>query len=321
MKLLRRTLPVRLALCCAVVSAFGAEPVPAEPGTAPGPLRLGGFSARTRVAPGSPQIIVFATAGEPPSRLLLRAIGRGLPAGLGTDVLPTPVLSLYEGDRLIAEDRGSAIAPAMAELARATGAFPVGPSGVPAFSNHGSALAPTLARGTFALATTSGDRGAGAVLVECHPLAPAGGAAGLRHFSVRGQTGPGDAVMIAGFIISEGPPVRVLARGLGSALGRLGVTGAVLDPRLELFAAAGALPLARGEPGTGGQAGIAAAARRVGAFPLTDGSRDAALLVTLGPGAYTALLSSATNARGQAMLELYLLDDAAAETATGARPK
>jgi len=52
-----------------------------------------------------------------------------------------------------------------------------------------------------------------------------------------------------------------------------------------------------------GDATVALVAARVGAFPLVDSaSRDAALLVTLGPGAYTANLSGGT---GVGLVELY----------------
>jgi hypothetical protein len=53
---------------------------------------------------------------------------------------------------------------------------------------------------------------------------------------------------------------------------------------------------------------IAAAGRVAGAFALRTGSRDSAVLLTLEPGAYTAQLSSATNASGNAMIEIYVVD-------------
>jgi hypothetical protein len=45
----------------------------------------------------------------------------------------------------------------------------------------------------------------------------------------------------------------------------------------------------------------------VGAFALTPGSRDAALIVTLEPGSYTAQVSGIGNATGVAIVEVYEL--------------
>ena len=47
------------------------------------------------------------------------------------------------------------------------------------------------------------------------------------------------------------------------------------------------------------------AARQTGAFALVPGSADSALLVTLPPGAYTAVLDSPTGAGGVALVEVY----------------
>ncbi|MGH8021216.1 MAG: hypothetical protein ACREIA_23645 [Opitutaceae bacterium] len=45
-----------------------------------------------------------------------------------------------------------------------------------------------------------------------------------------------------------------------------------------------------------------------GAFTLPDGSKDAALVLYLAPGSYTAHLGDASNATGTALVEVYLLD-------------
>jgi hypothetical protein len=43
----------------------------------------------------------------------------------------------------------------------------------------------------------------------------------------------------------------------------------------------------------------------VGAFPLRSGSKDAALIVTLQPGAYTVQVTSVSGATGVALIEVY----------------
>lgn len=271
------------------------------------PSRIDRFSARTLVDPATPQIATLTLESAEPSRFLFRAIGRGLPGLLAQNNLPTPVLSLHEGTRLLAADRGSAVTPEMTALARVAGAFPIDPTGLPAPFSAGAALAPSLGRGTFTMTTTSGDTGSGAVLVEAHALASGETAARLRHFSVRGHTGPGGAVMIVGFIIRGETPLRLLVRGLGPALASLGVARPVADPLLEIHVAGALVPLVVNDNWSD-DPDLAGTTRRVQALPLAAGSRDAALLVALAPGAYTALIAVTDNSSGSAQLEFHVLD-------------
>ena len=58
--------------------------------------------------------------------------------------------------------------------------------------------------------------------------------------------------------------------------------------------------------GWANSAGIATAAIQTGAFTLPSGSKDAAVLITLNPGACTAQIKSAKNASsGVALIEIY----------------
>jgi hypothetical protein len=107
-------------------------------------------------------------------------------------------------------------------------------------------------------------------------------------------------VLIVGFVISGPRPQTVLLRAIGPSLAAFGVTGALADPRLELFAGQDHL-LANDD--WGGSATLAAVAAQSGAFALAAGSRDAALVATLAPGSYTAQVSGA--ATGIALIEIY----------------
>jgi hypothetical protein len=50
---------------------------------------------------------------------------------------------------------------------------------------------------------------------------------------------------------------------------------------------------------------LTSTAAQVGAFPLIAGSKDAALIVTLPPGAYTAQVSGNGGTTGNGMAEVY----------------
>lgn len=124
----------------------------------------------------------------------------------------------------------------------------------------------------------------------------------LVNLSVRAGAGPGDDTLIAGLAL-RGAAETVLARGIGPALGGFGVTGFLEDPRIDLLRETGSV-LAGNDDWEG--AGVAATAAQVGAFPLAPGSRDAALVQTVSPGAYMVAATPARGTgRGNLLIEVY----------------
>lgn len=127
----------------------------------------------------------------------------------------------------------------------------------------------------------------------------AGGNGALRNFSALGRAGAGNDAMIAGFVLS-GPAKQVLVRAVGPTLANFGVPGVLADPQLSLYRGAATVG---GNDDWGNDPALTAAAQRAGAFPLPSGSRDAALLTTATPAAYTALVTG--NTSGTTLLEVY----------------
>lgn len=295
----------------AIVSIAGLT-FTSEPATltvVPNRSRLINFSARSRVEPGgTPQIAGVVCAGAAPRTILLRAVGRGLPASIGTSTLPSPVLTLYDGSRAIGEDRGGALNAGATSLARSVGAFPLYTAAPAPGVTYGSALTPVLGAGAFTAMTSSGDASGGVTLFEFYDTGDENSAPLVRNFSIRGQTAPGAAVLTAGFVVAGNGPLRLLVRGVGPSLGAFGVAGTIADPRITVFAGGWSSPLASDEGGAG-DAAMAAIARAAGAFAIPAGNRDAALILTLDPGTCTVQLSSTTGASGTAMIEIYALED------------
>jgi len=125
----------------------------------------------------------------------------------------------------------------------------------------------------------------------------------LLNLSSRAFVGTADQVLIAGLVVGGGASRQVLIRALGPALGAFGVAGTLNDPRLRLFR--GSDLIAENDNWSGDPL-IAEAARRVGAFAVTEpAGRDAMLLLTLPPGAYTAQVSGLGTGQGVALLEAY----------------
>ncbi|MBI5769861.1 MAG: DUF1800 family protein [Verrucomicrobia bacterium] len=140
----------------------------------------------------------------------------------------------------------------------------------------------------------------------------------LANLSTRTQVGSGANIAVVGFVVGPGSPKNVLIRAIGPGLASLGVAGANTDPRIDLYAAqadgSSRLILANDNWNTTvAPAGAANAATfsAVGAFGLTNNSRDAALLATLAPGSYTAQVSGVGTANGIALLEVYDVSGAA----------
>ncbi len=135
----------------------------------------------------------------------------------------------------------------------------------------------------------------------------------LANISTRAATGPGAAVLTAGFVIGPGANKQVLIRAIGPTLGAspFNVPGTLADPILTVFNAAGTAVATNDNwatpVGTGAatQAQLSAAFSSVAAFALGATSRDSAVLTTLAPGNYTAQVAAPGTTTGVALLEVY----------------
>jgi uncharacterized protein (DUF1800 family) len=124
----------------------------------------------------------------------------------------------------------------------------------------------------------------------------------LANLATRAPVGTGANIMITGFVIGPGPNKTVLLRAVGPGLTTtFGITGVLPDPVLSLYNNSGA------QIGTNNDWNSADAATMttVGAFALTPGSKDAAMVTTLVPGVYTAQVSGNGGGTGLGLLEIY----------------
>lgn len=143
------------------------------------------------------------------------------------------------------------------------------------------------------------------VTPSAHPKLDVGA---LVNLSSRGTVAPGGDPLIGGFVIADHPRT-VLIRGVGPTLGRLGVAHPLANPTVMLFRNSDHTAIAANDDWgrQGNAAEIETAAATVGAFALDRTSQDAALLVELPPGAYSAVLGSADATGGTALMEIYTL--------------
>jgi len=143
-------------------------------------------------------------------------------------------------------------------------------------------------------------------LVGVGRLSAAASADRLVNISSRTGVGTDANVMIAGFVVGGGTPKKVLIRAVGPGLGQFNLGGLLADPVLELHDANSVIATNDNWSSTD-----ATAMSDAGAFALTPGSKDAALVATLNPGAYTAIVSGVNRTSGLALVEVYDLSGTA----------
>jgi hypothetical protein len=127
---------------------------------------------------------------------------------------------------------------------------------------------------------------------------------GLVNLSTRCFIGAGSDIGIVGFVIA-GAPHQLLVRGVGPGLASFGVTNSLASPNIQLFQGTASIASNSQWNANGAGPGITSAEARVGAFALGATSDDAALLVALPPGNYTAQIWGDNGATGVALLEVY----------------
>jgi cyclophilin family peptidyl-prolyl cis-trans isomerase len=269
--------------------------------------RLVNLAIRSNAGVGDQTLIVgfsvggAGTTGTEP--LLVRGVGPSLTQFGLTNVLADPQITMYSGNTALASNNNWGGDSAIQARADAVGAF-----ALPANSLD-AALATSPAGGGYTVQVTGNGGGTGIALAEIYdatsPTSITTTTPRLTNLSARTQVGTGNDILIAGFVVRGSTSKTVLIRATGPALAGFGVTGALANPKLQLYADS---TLMMQNDDWAGDSQIIAAASAVGAFPIANGgSKDAALLVTLKPGSYSAQVSGADGGTGVALVEVYEL--------------
>lgn len=270
--------------------------------------RLANISTRGFVLPGGSLTPGFALRGTGSKQLVVRAVGSTLgQLGIGAP-LPDPRLDIQytQGSSAvtISNDNWGGVT-ALASAFVKVGAFPL-----PATSSDAAvqvSLAPVASNYTVRV-TPTGAGVSGVVLAEIYDADPQGAAVRLTNLSTLGFSGLGEQTLTAGFVIDGNVPKRVLIRAVGPGLAQfLGAATVLADPQLQVFQSGQPYVLAANDD-WGGTATLKSAFLQAGAFSLADSSKDAALVLTLAPGVYTAAVTGVGNTTGQVLIELYDLD-------------
>ncbi len=128
----------------------------------------------------------------------------------------------------------------------------------------------------------------------------------LYNISTRGYAGRGDRALIVGFVVSGTSPRTLLLRGVGPKLSDFALSGVAPDPQLVLTRSDGSVVSTNNDWDQGDAAALSSAFATAGAFELNSGSKDAAILTTLAPGNYTAVVTpNDASQEGIAIVEAY----------------
>jgi len=127
----------------------------------------------------------------------------------------------------------------------------------------------------------------------------------LSNISTRALVQTGNNVLISGFIIAGSGNKSILVRTLGPTLSSFGIADALANPFLELHNSAGAIITSNNDWGS------AANAQLIPANLRPPNNLESAILTSLAPGKYTAVISGVNSTTGVALGEVYDLDTAA----------
>ena len=279
-----------------VVFVEGSTPTPTptpSPSPTATPTQPLNISTRMQVLTADKVLIGgFIVTGTDPKKVILRAIGPSLAAFGIANPLPDPVIELHASDQSLITSNDNWKETNESEIAA---------SGLAPTDDLESAIITTLEPGSYTAIVSGKDGAIGVGLVEGYDLdQPADSE--LANISTRGFVETGTNVMIGGFILGGNDGnATIVVRALGPSLSQFGVADALADPTLELRDQNGALIQGNNDWKDTQQMEIA----MTGLQPTLD--LEAAILSTLGPGAYTAIVAGESGATGVGLVEVYRL--------------
>lgn len=287
-----------------LVVAMSVPLPPPPPGTPATGGRLINISTRAQIGTGENLMIAgFVIGGTENKTVLVRGIGPGLQSfGVQGFALQT-VLTLNSGQTQIIQNQGwstSLDLPAIVSATTSSGAFPL------AAGSGDSALIRTLAPGSYTalLSAPAGQEGVG--LIEAYEIGAS--ASRLINISTRAQAGANSATMIAGFVVQGTSNRNILIRAVGKSLIAFGINNPITKPQISLVASTGTLQSVGAWSGASNASDISAAFTTAGAFALPPANDDSALIASVPPGNYTALVTAAPGTpTGVCLLEAYEL--------------
>jgi hypothetical protein len=249
---------------------------------------LANISTRLRVGTGDNAMIGgFIITGTEPKTVIVRAIGPSLAmAGALTD----PIIEVYDGEGVLRGTNDNWNDAATRQE--------ITDSGLAPSNNLESALWGVINPGVYTVVVRGKNNGTGIGLFEVYDRDPLADSK-LANISTRGFAETGDNIMIGGFILRGVDSQKVIIRALGPSLQ---LSGALANPTLELHDGNGALIVANDDWRSDQEAEIIATT-----IPPSN-DFESAIVRTLVPGDYTAIVRGVNDTTGLALVEVYALN-------------
>ncbi len=251
------------------------------------------ISTRLKVLTGANVLIGgFIITGEEPKKVIIRALGPSLGKAGVAGALADPVLELHKPNGSVTTN----------DNWKATQQAAIKATGVAPTNDKESAIVANLAPGNYTAVVRGKNNGTGVGLVEAYDLQASAGA--LANIATRGFVDTDNNVLIGGFIVGGGTAATnatVFVRAIGPSLSKAGIDNALKDPTLQLRDGNGNLLKSNDNWKSTQQKAIQATG-----IPPTD-DKESALIDTLTPGNYTAIVRGKSNTTGVGLVEVYNL--------------
>ena len=273
------------------------------------PGSLGNISTRLQVSTGSNVMIAgFIIQGNSPKKVIIRAAGPSLTQFGIQNALSNPQLELHDATSTIGRNDnwqttqlgGVITSDQMAEIQN---------SGLAPGDSAESAIIATLPAGSYTAIVQGANDGTGVGIIELYDLSPGNGS-NLANISTRGFVQTGNNVMIGGIIVVT-QPIKVIVHAIGPSLIPFGVNNALTNPQLELHDANGTI--AGNDDWQTTQIGGIITSNQVAEIQSTmlapANTAESAIIATLAPGNYTAIVQGAGATTGVGLVEVFALSE------------
>ena len=232
-------------------------------------------------------------------KIMVRAIGPTLAAFGVTDALANPTLEIHDSNNAIIATNNDWRTTQVGGIIMGDQSADIGASGLAPGNDAESAIITNLSPGNYTAIVRGVSNSVGTAVVDAYDLSVASPAR-LANIATRGLVQPGDQLMIAGFIIQNGP-IRAVVRAIGPSLTAFGVNNALPNTTLQIKDQNGTIVIENDD----WQSDQKQELENTGLQPTNN--LEAAVVVTLQPGQYTAQVRGKPESTGTGVVQVYFL--------------
>jgi hypothetical protein len=232
-------------------------------------------------------------------KIMVRAIGPSLlPFGI-TDALPNPTLEIRDGNNALIATNNDWKTTQVGGIIPSDQSGEINGSGLAPGNDLESAIIANLAPGAYTAVVAGVGNTIGTGVVDAYDMSAASPAK-LANVATRGLIQPGDKLMIAGFIIQNGT-VRAVVRAIGPSLSAFGINNALPDTTLQIKDPNGVTVIENDDWQSTQKAELESTSLQ------PSNNLEAAVVVNLSPGQYTAQVRGKPEATGIGVVQVYFL--------------